>query len=141
MKAALSLVVVFVPVIAMAEPNPLKPGLWEMTVQMEMPGMPQGMPPQVFKHCLTEKDVVPHKARPGEDCKMTSYKLKGTSITWSMRCTHKDGGEADIEGNGTYTNDSFQGTVQSKMKGGKGDGMAMTMKMNSKRLGPCDKKF
>ena len=39
-----------------AAPN-MREGMWEITMKMEMAGMPGGMPPQVMKQCMTKKDV------------------------------------------------------------------------------------
>ena len=38
----------------------LKEGLWEITSQVEMKGMPQSMPPTTFRQCITKGNPVPH---------------------------------------------------------------------------------
>jgi hypothetical protein len=39
-----------------ATPN-MKEGLWEVTVKMDMPGMPGNMPAQTTQRCVTAKDM------------------------------------------------------------------------------------
>ncbi len=38
---------------AAAAPPSLQPGLYEISVQMEMKGMPMKMPASSFRHCIT----------------------------------------------------------------------------------------
>ena len=42
---------------ASAQPGPRRDGNWEVTVQMEMAGMPQAMPPMTLKQCITPEQA------------------------------------------------------------------------------------
>ncbi|RME65822.1 MAG: DUF3617 family protein, partial [Nitrospirae bacterium] len=67
-----------------AGPN-MKEGLWEITTEMQMPGMPMAMPGQTFRQCIDKKHMVP--SQKNGKCKMLSQKTKGSTVTWHMRCT------------------------------------------------------
>ncbi|MBM4278044.1 MAG: DUF3617 family protein [Deltaproteobacteria bacterium] len=111
----------------------MKEGLWEMTMTMEMPGMPMKMPPQTNTHCLTKKDMVPQKGEPGQECKVIKHEVKGDTVTWFMECKTKEG-PATFDGKVTYRGESFEGVV--KMKSG---GMDITQNLKGKWIGKCPK--
>ena len=121
-----------------AAPN-MNPGMWEITMKMDMPGMPAGMPPQVVKQCLTQKDAEnPQKFAQGgpgsERCQVSNYQLKGNTASWDMACK----GSEEMTGSGTMTfgGDSYTGTTRMTMKSG-GQTHNMTMQYSGKRLGEC----
>lgn len=111
----------------------MKEGLWEITMTMEMPGMPMKMPPQTNTHCLTKKDTVPQKQEPGQECKLTKHEVKGDTVTWVMECKTKEG-PATFNGKVTYKGETFEGVV--KMKQG---GMEITQNLKGKWIGKCPK--
>ena len=115
--------------------SPQKPGKWQSTMQMEMPGMPVKMPPITVNVCLTEDDVKdPQKSIPKDpksDCKIGDYKVDGSTVTWSMECPKQN-----LKGKGSITYDSDSYTGQMEMTVGEQD---MKMKYSGKYLGACDK--
>ena len=132
------LVVVSLPLIAQ---GPRRDGRWEVKMEMDMPGMPSGMPPMTTTQCITPDDAKdPQKAMPqggrgrgpSGDCKVSDYKVDGNKVSWSMKCE----GAQPMTGTGefVYAADTYTGTI--KMEGGRG---AMTMKYTGKRLGDCTK--
>jgi len=120
---------------------PRQDGLWEVKMEMEMPGMPARMPPMTTTQCITpEQAKDPQKAVPqgrggrgNQDCKVSDYKQAGNKVTWSMKCE----GESPMTGKGefVYDGDTYTGAI--KMEGGGRGGM--TMKYSGKRLGECKK--
>jgi Protein of unknown function (DUF3617) len=121
--------------------GPRRDGRWEVKMEMDMPGMPQGMPPMTTTQCITPDEAKdPQKAMPqggrggrgGGDCKVSDYKVDGNKVSWSMRCE----GREPMTGTGefVYEGDSYTGTI--KMDRG---GQPMTMKYSGKRLGDCTK--
>ena len=125
-----------------AAPN-MKDGLWEITVKMDMPGMPAGMKPQVVQQCFTKKDLEdPRKTAPSgggptdNRCQMTDYRMQGNGATWNMACK----GEEAMTGSGsiTYSGTSYSGTNKMTMKRG-GQAQSMTMHYSGRRLGECKK--
>jgi hypothetical protein len=119
--------------------GPRRDGRWEITTEMDMPGMPMKMPATKTVQCITKEQAEdPNQALPKDpqarngDCKMSDYKVAGNKVTWTMACT----GRTSMTGNGeiTYAADSYDGWMKMKMSEGE-----MTMKYKGKRLGDCTK--
>ena len=123
---------------AAAEPSNMQPGLWEITTETSMPGMPMKLPPQTMQHCYTAADLAQaQNAVPqGGDtsCKVMDYQLKGNTATWTIECS----GETAMRGTGTMTMTatSYTGSMQSVMTY-PGGTMQMTSNWRAKRIGPC----
>ena len=118
-------------------PN-MKEGLWEITVKMDMPGMPMPMPPQTYRHCLTKKDMVPKtQEQPGQtNCREVKRDVKGDTVSWVIECTAPEGAVTS-SGTVTYRGDAMEGAVKVRVPDGKRGTMEMTQQMNGKWVGPC----
>ncbi len=136
--AALLLVAGTIAPSAQSPSNPMRPGSWEITMQMDMPGMPMKLPPQKVVQCVTKKQLedpaatVPGAPGGGKNpCKVTDQKIDGNKITWNMTCSEPQpmtgSGEILVDG------DNYTGTMKMNMEQGQ-----MTMKYNAKRLGDCE---
>lgn len=135
-----ALVVLAASVIAIAQASPIRPGRWEVTMQMQMPGSPVQMPEMKTTRCVTPEDAKdPSRSLPSgpegrggqkSDCKAEDYKVSGNTASWKMVCTTPQA----MTGTGemTFTDDSYNGTM--KMDSPQGQ---MTMKMAGKRVGDC----
>ena len=119
--------------LAGSKPN-VKPGKWQVTTRMEMPGMQMNMPPMTHIQCITEDDYVPQTSQPGEECKITQTRVSGDTVTWTMHC-RGEGGEMKGNGKVTYRGDSFEGKISMSMAP---SGMSMTIHTNGRRIGDCD---
>jgi hypothetical protein len=123
---------------AAADPSKMQPGLWEITSEVDMPGMPMKLPPQTMQHCYTAADLeqgknaVPQSQQ--SNCKVTDYKIDGNTATWEMECT----GPTPMHGTGTMTTDatSYSGSMHSVMQGPNGN-TEMTTHWHAKRIGAC----
>ncbi len=117
----------------------MRPGLWEITMQMEMPGMPMAMPATKVQHCYSASDVADaEKTVPtGQDgenpCRVSDYSLRGNTASWSMQCENMSG-----KGSMTYSGDSYSGTTELQMQE---EGMSQSMKqtISARRVGDCAK--
>jgi hypothetical protein len=118
--------------------GPVKPGKWETTMEMDMPGMPMKMPPRTFTHCITKEqaenpeNAVPRSDRQ-QDCKISDLKVEGSTVSWKMTCEKS---QATGAGSITYSADSYTGHMDMKMAGDR----EMHMKYSGKYLGACDEK-
>jgi hypothetical protein len=113
--------------------NPMKPGKWEITTQMDMPGMQ--MPARSFTKCVTKEDAenvenaVP-RGRQDSQCKISDVKVEGNTISWKMNCAES---QMTGEGKATYEGDTYVGEMHVKAADHE-----MTIKYTGKRLGDCD---
>jgi hypothetical protein len=124
--------------IAFASPAALGEGtdeLWEITMKMEMAGMP-AMPAHTVKTCKRKGDRNPDMDRTNDrsDCKATDVRTAGAKTTWKMVCTKPD----PMTGTGemTHSGDKFDGIM--KMSGQmEGQPFNMTQNMSGKKVGSC----
>lgn len=111
----------------------IKPGLWEITTTMEMPGMPFQSPPQTVRHCVTPqeaKDV--EKSLPiSKGCKITDFRSSANKINWKVECTGEMAGKG--EGEVEYKGDSiYEGKTKIQTQG-----MIFNLKHKGKLVGEC----
>lgn len=122
--------------------GPRRDGQWEVKMEMDMPGMPAGMPPMMSTQCITPEEAkdpeksVPQtgrgRGRGNQNCKVSDYKTEGNKATWSMKCE----GDPPMSGSGesVYAGDTYTSTIT--METGRG---TMKMKYSGKRIGDCVK--
>lgn len=125
-------------------PGARRDGNWQVTMEIEIPGMPQGMPPMTMTQCITKEQAAdPAKLAPQgpggglpPDCKFSDMKSEGNKVSWSMKCE----GQMAMTGTGefTFTSDTYTGLMKINADRG-GQPMTMNMKYSGKRLGDCDK--
>jgi len=113
----------------------IRPGMWEITSSMEVPGMPMGMPPTTIKQCYTKQDVKDEKKVIGRDknCTVTDLKRSGNKVVWKMKCTGRNAGT--FSGESVFSGDSYVSSM--KMESSGGNGGTMNMKVKGKRVGAC----
>ncbi len=114
----------------------LKEGLWDITTQVEMKGMPQSIPPTTFRQCITKSDPVPQNKDKNYDCKIISQKVVGNTVHYNVQCTGKEG-TIQTSGTTTYTNQSMSGSSTTSMKIKGQPEMKMSNTMKGKYIGPC----
>jgi hypothetical protein len=110
------------PLIASA--SPMKPGLWRVTIEG-----PQGA--RTSEHCISKEEAAklePPKGR-SADCKVDSFNVSGTTVTWKMSCPSE---KMSMEAKTVYHGDTFTGETHIKM----GE-REMTQKSSGKFLGAC----
>ncbi len=136
LASTLLLALAAVAVYAQTPQTPMRPGQWDVTVQMQMPGMQ--MPEMKSMQCITaeqlQKDPTSGlpKGAQNSECKVSDYKVNGGNVSWKMACT----GAQPVTGEGElmFANDAYNGTIKMVMAQG-----SMTMKMSGKRTGDCTK--
>ena len=132
--------------LAHGESPEMRPGKWEVKMNVEMAGMPQQMPPMATTHCITPeqavnpgKDVMDRmkKAQQGaENCQITQHDLVDKTARWSLECK----GAQRIESTGEITFDSdvaYHGIIKSEVQTPAG-AMSMTQRIEARRVGECD---
>lgn len=116
-----------VAIVPVAQAQSPKGDAWDITSQMQMPGMQTGMPANTQRVC-TAKGQPPLRAREG--CRLTDQQKLSNGWSWKMVCN--DGSSAD--GKMTYQGtEAWSGVMNMKMKEGE-----MSMTLAGKRVGECD---
>ena len=117
-----------------AQQHPQKPGKWQVTVEMEMPGAGK-MPPVTQDLCFTEADLAdPAKATltdPKSGCKVSDYKIKGNTASYAISCPNQQ-----MSGTGTMTFTGESMTGEAKLKVGTQE---VSSKYTGKWIGTCTK--
>jgi hypothetical protein len=113
-------------------PN-MKEGMWEVTVRMEVPGMPVQMSPQTYTQCMTQKEVVPQPGEPNQNCKIVKQDIKGDTVSWRVECKTNQG-TAVSDGSITYKGDTMEGIITMTQ----GD-MKATQRLSGRWIGTCEK--
>jgi uncharacterized protein DUF3617 len=108
--------------------------LYEVTVRMEMAGMPMQMPATTQQVCVkkggSDADLVPHR----DNCKVSDARRSGNRLTFAMTCTGRDA----MTGNGdfTVTGSGYDGRIRLKGKMEDRD-VEMTQMIAGRRVGGC----
>ncbi len=116
----------------------LKDGLWEITTQVQIKGVPQQMPPATFRQCLDKNDPVPKNQDKNFDCKTTSQKVIGNTISYATECKSKEG-VMHTTGQNTYADNTMNGTATTRFKIKGQPELQMTSSMKGTYLGACRK--
>ncbi len=111
-----------------------KPGKYEITSKIEMPGM--SMPAQTVTQCLTQEKPVPDKSMGDQGCEILDMQEDGNTLTWTMEC-NQQGQKVTTTGKMTYSEDSFAGVMTMEM-GPQAGNMTIKTQITGKRIGSCD---
>jgi hypothetical protein len=122
----------------------MKEGLYENKMEMEMPGMPQGMGKHAmtFQNCVTAQDIEAGKVGKSRDnqmpenCEVRNFKMSGNTASYTMACKGEMAMTADTRM--TFTDNGYRMDMKMAMNQG-GQVMNMTQKMEGRYLGPCKK--
>ena len=108
--------------------------LWEVTVKMEMPGMPMAMPPQVRRVCVAQnhrdEDLIPTQG----SCRVLESKRVGNRLTYAMACNGEPA--MNVTGETTFAADRYDGRMRMTTSEG-GQPMEMAQTYAGRRVGGC----
>src|SRR6516164_1781329 len=102
------------PVAAQAA-DEVKPGKWEFTTQMQLPGAVRSVPagpaaggnaPMTRTACVDAANPIPAEAQ----CKVDQVDRRGSLVTWAMTCNSPPG-EIQSAGSARYAGNTMEGTV------------------------------
>jgi hypothetical protein len=128
----------------------VKPGQWEFTSQMQMPGGAQ-LPPGVqapsgtsmqpgagmrstYRACIDSERAVPSDPRGA--CKIDNVRRNGATVTWTGTCTTGQG-TVRSEGVARYSGDTMQAKLTTQVPGANGQVMNTTQHITGHYLGAC----
>ena len=134
---------------ARALADTVKPGQWEFTSQMEMPGMPK-LPPGAqlpanvqpqpggmkssYKTCVDTERAVP--SDPRGQCKIDQVQRNGGTVTWTGSCATAQG-TVRSEGVAHYSGDTMEANLTTQVPAANGQAMKTTQHITGHYLGPC----
>lgn len=122
----------------------IRPGQWEMTVEMPTAGIPKEMLAQMgggkitTQQCITPEEA---KASSGElfdtgqagDCKASNVSVGGGKMRGTMTCSGEGGGPTSVEMEGSYGPERYEMTQKMTLAGGE----ETEMKISGRRIGEC----
>ena len=118
----------------------MKPGMYEVKMDMEMPGMPGNMGKQsmTMKNCVTEKDI--ENGKMGKDdkkdgCEVKNFKMSGNTASYTATCKEPP---MTSDTTITFRDDGYTMSSKTNMTQG-GQTMQMSHKMDGRYVGPCTK--
>ena len=136
---------------ARALANTVKPGQWEFTSQMQMPGVPKlppgvQLPPNVqmqqggmqstYKTCVDSERAVP--SDPRGQCKIEHVQRNGATVTWTGICATKQG-TVRSEGVAHYSGDTMEANLTTEVPGANGQAMKTSQHISGHYLGACNR--
>lgn len=112
----------------------LKPGLWKITTEINMDGVPYAIPSVTRTTCMGEEDLVPTQdmGQPQSECTMEYEILEESTVVWESTC-QTEAGQVTSKGKTTYRGTTFEGEMTTKIPNA---GMTRQV-MTGKRIGPC----
>lgn len=119
--------------LAFAQPD-MREGMWEITTQIEMPGMPMQMPAVTYTQCITKDDLIPQDPQPDQECETIDYKIDGNTVTYKIECSSQ-GGQIKGQGTATYHDDTMSGSMQMTIS--EQAHMEMSYEYSGRWIGEC----
>lgn len=110
---------------------------WEMSVKMEMAGMPFAMPATTNKICVAKGRERDPGSTADKNCVVSDVKNSGNKSSWKVQCNH-NGEIMNGSGEMTGTPDNSEGVIRLNGMSG-GHKIDMTQTYKSRRIGgACD---
>ena len=114
----------------------IKYGLWEISIKVQLDGMPVDTPEESFQKYISSKDLTPGNNTDSEGCDKAKVIRKDDTVNWTVNCS-KDKHTMSGSGQVVYSGDTMSGNAQFQA-GGKGmASMKMKLLYKGKRLGKC----
>ena len=125
---------------AVAAPT-MQPGLYEVSMQMVMKGMPMQMPVSSFRHCITPQDIVDGKAyassENSKDCKISNLRQSGNAVSYDFACVMQGSGSMVGRSSGTHHATGYDILMSGRFVPAMEGLSEFSQKMSAKRLGNC----
>lgn len=116
----------------------MQPGLYEISVQMVMKGMPMQMPVSTFRHCITPQDIVDGNAyASNKDCKIGNLKQSGNAVSYDFSCATQGHGSMVGRASGTSHATGYDMQMTGRFVPAMEGISEFSQKMRAKRLGDC----
>jgi Protein of unknown function (DUF3617) len=120
-----------------AAQDPVREGLWEISIQGQVGGQPMSSTPLVVRQCIDQQsvqDLMTKLAGTTGGCQISDLSQEGNHARWNLACT----GQVEVSGTGEVTMNSngFNGTLDLMV--GMGDqSVPMLQTFDARWVGPC----
>ena len=121
---------------AFAEMPDIQEGLWEVSSETIIPGMPMKMPAVTMEQCFTKQSMKPENILQQNNCQMDNMDISNNLVTWSMTC-EQEGMTMKGSGNIQYQKTHFSGAFNMTMSGAPQGEMTMQTKLKGRYIGQC----
>ena len=118
----------------------LQPGLYDVSVQVVMKGMPMQMPVMTFRRCLTAQDIADgqaYAANENKDCTISKLSESGNQVSYDFNCALQGGQRMAGRASGTTHANGYDVLMSGRFvppMQGMGE---FSQKLSAKRLGAC----
>ncbi len=140
MKRMIAAAMLVLPGLALGQE--MRPGLWEYTTTVAMPGVKGAAQKHSSQHCVTPQEVKDKSAfksqlDPKMGCSMSDFRQNGSQFSYKVACK----GEMKMTGSvsGNATPEAMNMNMEMDMSGMKGMG-AMRQSISARRIGECKPK-
>lgn len=119
-----------------AEMPDIKEGLWEISSQASIPGMPMQMPAVTMEQCFTKESMQPDNILQQNNCQMNEMTIQNNLAQWRMTC-EQEGMTMQGSGNIQYQKTQFSGVFDMTMSGAPQGNMSIQTKLSGRYIGQC----
>jgi hypothetical protein len=126
---------------ALAAAPAMQPGLYEVSVQMVLKGMPMQLPVSSFRHCITPQDIVNGNAyassETSKDCQISNLRQNGAAVSYDFACVMPGGGSMVGHSSGTSHATGYDVSMSGRFVPATQGMSEFGQKMRARRLGAC----
>ena len=102
---------------------------WEVTSQMDMPGMPVAMPAQTSRVCMPKGgESDPNRTQGDSNCTFSDVQHSGNTVKFKGTCVNGRGDKMNVSGETSHDSNSFKTKMQMS---GENQGRPMIMSMKT----------
>ncbi len=121
---------------AFAQTPDIQEGLWEVSTEVNIPGMPIKMSAVTMQQCFTKQNMQPENILQKNNCQMDTMDIQDNLARWTMSC-EQEGMIMQGSGNIQYQKTSFSGVFDMTMSGAAQGAMTMQTKLTGRYIGKC----
>jgi len=121
----------------------LQPGLYDISMQFVMKGLPIQLPVTRFQQCVTAQDVangMAYASSENKDCTIRNLNQSGDKVVYEFNCASQQGGPRMIgRANGISHATGYDVMMEGRFDPAIEGMREFSQKLNARRLGDCSK--
>lgn len=136
-----SLLALTTPSITAAAAAPaMQPGLYDISMQMVLKGMPMQLPVSTFRQCITAEDItngLAYASNENKDCKISNLNQTPNHVSYDFNCTAQGGPRMVGRASGSNHASGYDIMMKGRFDPAIQGMSEFSQKLNATRLGPC----